>query len=234
MEDNKTFNNRMNIKYFEEEYSTQKMIFLIENPEKTERNFIESKIEQFNQLELEYKRKCDLSDDEVYQEIKKTGIVANYISRGFDKTNKKDFEADLENRFLKFRQRYIFKEKSEEGIRSIFYKTKLKNLSNTETIISSEIFKEIDLSNTSAVQKIIYLNELGIIELLKKEPCFKASVNNLATVLSAITGENIKTLQPILNPMFNKNTAQKNNPYSSKLTVEKVKSQLINLGIQSK
>lgn len=98
----------------------------------------------------------------------------------------------------------------------------------------SDRFTKIDLSNSSAVQKIIYLNELGIIDLLKKEPCFKASVNNLATVLSAITGENIKTLQPILNPMFSKNTAQKNNPYSSKSTVIKVKSQLINLGIQSK
>lgn len=118
----------MTIKYFEEEYNTQKMIFLIENPYKTERNFIESKFEQFNQLELEYKRKCNLSDDEVYQEIKKTGIVVNNIGRGFDKTDKKDFEADLENRFLKFRERYIFKEKKEDNLRLTFYKTKLKNL----------------------------------------------------------------------------------------------------------
>jgi hypothetical protein len=110
----------------------------------------------------------------------------------------------------------------------------LKIETNTETLISTEIFNEIDLSNSSAVQKIIYLNELGIIDLLKNQPCFKASVNNLATVLSAITGENIKTLQPILNPMFNKNTVQKNNPYSSKSAVKNVKSQLINLGIQSK
>jgi hypothetical protein len=89
----------------------------------------------------------------------------------------------------------------------------------------------LDLSETSAIQKIIYLKELGIIDMLQKEPCFMSSVNNLATVLSAITGEKVGTLQPILNSMLNKSNAQKNNPYKSTSTVNKVKAQLTNFGV---
>lgn len=135
MADNKTLNNRMNIKYFEEEYNTQKMIFLIENPEKTERNFIESKIEQFNQLELEQRRKCDLTDDEVYNEIKKTKRYITGIENNYDK---KSMEEYLEREFLNHRQKYIFKEIREDGIRSKFYNAKLKGLPNTKTIIQNK------------------------------------------------------------------------------------------------
>ncbi|MFV8352019.1 hypothetical protein [Flavobacterium sp. XS2P14] len=135
MADNKTLNNRMNIRYFEEEYNTQKMIFLIENPEKTERNFVESKIEQFNQLELEERRKCDLADDEVYNEIKKTKRYITGIENNYDK---KSMEEYLEREFTNHRQKYIFKEKREEGIRSKFYIAKLKGLPNTKAIIQNK------------------------------------------------------------------------------------------------
>lgn len=135
MEDNKTFNNRMNIKYYEEEYNTQKMIFLIENPYKTERNFIESKIDQFNQLELEFKRKCNLSDDEVYQEIKTTKRYINGIENNTDKKTMEDY---LERELLSHRQKHIYKEKGEEGIRSKFYKAKLKSLPVTKAIIQNK------------------------------------------------------------------------------------------------
>jgi len=222
----------MYIKHYEEEFNTLKMVFLIENPEKTERDFIESKIEKINQSELEYKRKCNFTDEEAYQEIRKTGIVINYINKGFDKSQKLDFDKDLENRLLKFRERYTFKEKKEESRLLTFYKTKLKNLPNTKS--SNEEVEPLDLSNLSAVKKVIYLKELGIIDLLQKQPCFYA-VNNLATVLSSITGEKPTTLQAILNPMINtKGTAQKNNPYNTITNVNKVKKQLIELGFQPK
>lgn len=138
MEDNKTFNNRMNIKYFEEQYNTQKMLFLIENPYKTERNFIESKIDQYNQAGLEYKRKCNLSDDEVYQEIKTT---KRYIFGIENNTDKKTMEDYLERELLNHRQKHISKEKGEEGIRSKFYKAKLKNLIDSETKADTQTIK---------------------------------------------------------------------------------------------
>lgn len=97
-----------------------------------------------------------------------------------------------------------------------------------------DTFPQIDLSESNAVQKIIYLNELGIIDLLRKEPCFKLSVNNLANIITAITGENLTTIQPYLNAMINNTGAENTNPYKTKSTIEKVKTQLIRLGFTLK
>lgn len=94
--------------------------------------------------------------------------------------------------------------------------------------------QDIDLSNSNAVQKIIYLKELGIIDLLRKEPCFALSVNNLANVITAITGEKNTTIQPYLNVLINSTGHENNNPYKTTSTVEKVKNQLINLGVNPK
>jgi hypothetical protein len=216
MEDNKTFNNRMNIKYFEEEYNTQKMIFLIEYPYKTERNFIESKFEQFNQLELEYKRKCNFSDDEVYQEIKKTGIVANSIRMGFDKTDKKDFEADLEKRFVKFRESYIFKEKEEDNLRLTYYKTKLRSLPDA---ISEK--EEIEQEEKTPY-KIALLKELGFFELDKIK---KLSKENQYKIIRKLTGAALRTVKGnvlVLNPTSSENR----NQYTSNNHIEEVKNYL--------
>jgi hypothetical protein len=97
-----------------------------------------------------------------------------------------------------------------------------------------EILPETDLSLSNAVQKIIYLNELGIIDLLRKEPCFATSVNNLAKVITAITGEKHNTIQPYLNVLINKTGQENNNPYKTESTVEKVKNHLLYLGVKPK
>ena len=68
------------------------------------------------------------------------------------------------------------------------------------------------------------------IDFLRKQQPFNTSVNSLATILSAITGEKSVTLQPMLNPMLSKKVVDKNNPMNSTKTVEKVESQLINIG----
>jgi hypothetical protein len=88
----------------------------------------------------------------------------------------------------------------------------------------------IDLSDTTATQKIIYLQKLGVIDFLRNKQPFLSSTHSLATVLSAVTGEKTGTIQPMLNPMINKEAGQKNNPFRSKITVSKVEKQLINIG----
>ena len=114
-------------------------------------------------------------------------------------------------------------------------KKQLKGLKPIVKILSATQEPEaFDLSSTTCVSKLIYLNELGIIELLRKQPCFGNTTNNLASVISAITGENSKTIQSSLNALLNPNTSQKNNPYSTKSTVEKVKYQLIQFGAKPK
>lgn len=90
----------------------------------------------------------------------------------------------------------------------------------------------IDLSETTATEKIIYLHKLGIIDFLRNKQPFQSSTNSLATVLSAITGINPETkhIQSMLNPIINKEAGQKNNPLNSQKTVLKIETQLINIG----
>lgn len=113
-----------------------------------------------------------------------------------------------------------------------FLETKKLSIETPST--ESDSFKEVDLSGSNLVQKIIYLNELGIIDLLRKEPCFATSVNNLANVITAITGAKHISIQPYLNALLSNTEAENKNPYNSKASVNKVKKHLIDLGVQSK
>ena len=92
----------------------------------------------------------------------------------------------------------------------------------------------LDLSDTSAVEKIIYLNELGIIDFLKTKPEFIGSTNLMATILSAITDVKASTLQTSLNRLNNNDTDDKNHPYRTKTTVERVRQTLIDKNIKPK
>lgn len=100
-------------------------------------------------------------------------------------------------------------------------------------VVNSEP-EPLDLSNTKAVEKIIYLNELGIIDFLKTKPEFTTSTNLIATFLSAITDEKASTLQTSLNRLINNDTEDKNHPYKSKNTVNKILQTLINKNIKPK
>jgi hypothetical protein len=92
----------------------------------------------------------------------------------------------------------------------------------------------LDLSDTSAVEKIIYLNELGIIEFLRTKPEFMGSTNLMATFLSAITDEKATTLQTSLNKLINNDTDDKNYPYKTEKTVNKIRQTFIDKNIKLK
>lgn len=92
----------------------------------------------------------------------------------------------------------------------------------------------LDLSNTSAQAKLVYLNELGIIDFLREKEPFNESVNKLASVLSAITDERASTLQPALNSMLSTYTnAPEKSPYHSKKTAPKIQRHLIEIGFDT-
>jgi hypothetical protein len=115
----------------------------------------------------------------------------------------------------------------------LFLETKKKELEiqTPQTIIEPG---PLDLSNTSAVEKIIYLNELGIIDFLRAKPEFMGSTNLMATFLSAITDEKATTLQTSLNRLINNDTDDKNHPYKAIGTVNKIKQTFINKNIKHK
>ena len=186
MENNSTYNTRMLIKHYEEECNTKGMIFLIENPDKTITNFIENKIEELKQQELEYKRKCNLSDDEVYQEIIQTTKVANYIAKGLDKTQKEDFDRSLENDFLEFRKKYTLKENNEDSLQLKFYKTKLESLPNiTSTIEETE-------REEKTPYKIALFKKLGFFEL---DNVKNKSKENQYKIIQKLIGGDLRTIK---------------------------------------
>ena len=98
----------------------------------------------------------------------------------------------------------------------------------TQELVDYDIL--VDLSDTTPVNKVIYLEKLGIINFLRKTSPFNTSVNSLANVLSAVTGVKPGALQPMLNPMISTGVIQKNNPMKSKNTVNVVENKLIQIG----
>lgn len=114
------------------------------------------------------------------------------------------------------------------------YDLQLVQNSKFNTSLSSEIDKVelIDYSNTKCTEKIIFLQRLGVIDFLKEKTLFQTSTNKLAKYLSAVTDEKVETVQSNLNPIFNKNVGQKNNPLHTKSTVDKVENILINMGFK--
>lgn len=111
------------------------------------------------------------------------------------------------------------------------FEKKLKFLQKKKDKYYSETnFQEIlDLSDSNAKEKIVFLNEFKIIDFLKENSEFSTSTNRLATLLSAITGEKAETLQSYLNPMASKHTDQKNNPYKNEKLVKRVKSKIASI-----
>jgi hypothetical protein len=113
-----------------------------------------------------------------------------------------------------------------------------------ETIILNYVTKEqlnsvepqqpetepLDLSDSSGVEKIIYLNELGIIDFLRTKTTAGISNSGLASVLSGITGMNPDTIKSSLNRLPKDNTIDNKHPYYTEKTVSKIKTFLAKLG----
>ena len=91
-----------------------------------------------------------------------------------------------------------------------------------------------DFPKSTAVKKIIYLNELGVIESLRRDPQFKTNPTLLARFLHLVTGEGVSTLQPILSRLIQNSTENKNHPYYTEKTVKEARQALINSKIEIK
>ena len=87
-----------------------------------------------------------------------------------------------------------------------------------------------DLSDTSATEKIIYLQKLGVIDFLRSKQPFISVPDKVSQVLSAITGVKIDSIRPMVRPIINKDPEHSKNPLNSKNAVERVEKQLIKMG----
>lgn len=86
---------------------------------------------------------------------------------------------------------------------------------NTET-------PEIDFSGKDELkpkQKLIILNELGVIDFLNEKLKYKNNATHLAEILNTILGVKTDTLKGYVNLLIRKNHTQSNSPYNSDNTV---------------
>ncbi len=94
----------------------------------------------------------------------------------------------------------------------------------------STLSEPLDLSDAKAVEKIIYLNELEIIDFLRTKTKAGISNNSLASILSGITGIKADTIKPSLNRLSSNDKLDIRHPYYNEKTVAKVRTFLAKLG----
>jgi hypothetical protein len=110
---------------------------------------------------------------------------------------------------------------------TVFEPIFLKNIKNEIELIEPEA---IDLSDTIAIDKILYLQKLGVIDFLRGQQPFTSVPDKVAQILSAITGIKIDSIRPMLRPIINNDLDDNKNPLNSKKAVSRVEKQLINIG----
>ena len=103
----------------------------------------------------------------------------------------------------------------------------INNFSLSETIHLN------DFSNSKLTEKIIALNELGVLNYLKEIEPFNTSINRLAEFLSLCIGEKTTSIQSYINPILN-NSDKVKSPYNTSKTVDIIRQKLIQIGCNIK
>ena len=135
------------------------------------------------------------------------------------------------------RKRYLFlKEKAEE----LGYSVELLNDNSvkliqenkkSDTINFEEEHEDVGTIKThKAPIKVLFLNELGIIDLLSKNTTFIASTNALCTAIGHAVGERADTLGRVIRPLLQNNKDDKRHPYNNDSNVNYVKNTLNHIG----
>ena len=87
----------------------------------------------------------------------------------------------------------------------------------------------MNYSDSKLTEKIIALDEMGVLDFLKAKEPFNTSTNRLAEYLSLCLGQKASSIQSYINPIINKSDQTKS-PYNTEKTVEKTRQKLIQIG----
>ncbi|MBE7641050.1 hypothetical protein GUB10_11960 [Salegentibacter sp. BLCTC] len=181
-------------------------------------NNIEYPVTNYADLEINF-----IKDLNAYR-VKRLDIMMRYFDH-LEKTKKypkKLFYSQVHKEITNAKLKYHFLSK-----KLYLLDSSIKLQHSLDHLESKE---DLDLSNTKGTEKIIYLQQLGILDHLKEKEPFRNSTNSLAMVISAITGIPQKTAQSYLNPISNPEVDQKNNPLNSIKKVDTIQQTLIKLG----
>ena len=135
------------------------------------------------------------------------------------------------------RKRYLFlKEKAEES----GYRVELLNDNSVKLIQENKKSDTIDfeeehydvggIKTHKAPIKILFLNELGIIDFLAQKTPFITNTNALCKALGHAVGERQDTLYRVINPFLKNDEDNTRHPYNNDTNVEYVKNTLNDIG----
>jgi hypothetical protein len=135
------------------------------------------------------------------------------------------------------RKRYLFlKEKAEES----GYRVELLNDNSVKLIQENKKSDTIDFEEEHedvrtikthlAPTKVLFLNELGIIDFLAKKRCFITNTNALCKALGHAVGEREDTLGRVIRPLLQDDREDKRHPYNNDTNVNYVKNTLNHIG----
>ncbi len=126
--------------------------------------------------------------------------------------------------------------------RKKYLKTKIDELelknkySNIQNANKADSECNLNFSDNSFAERIVFLYELGILGFLEQKirnEIHYFAPNKLAEILSAFTNIQQSTAQSYLNPIYNKNIDSKNNPLTEK-NLQKVNDKLMRIGFINK
>jgi vacuolar-type H+-ATPase subunit I/STV1 len=165
----------------ETRYEFNLIIFLRHNTNSTEKDFIDSRIEEENQRLV---RCMAFSEEEVTKEIrKKNDGLKEFIKPNYEEFIKDKVEEKISG--------------NKTGIRRLrkeikFFQDKLKLIQ----LLEKEEY--IDYCDEKDIDKVRFLIEMGLVDYLRDNH-FEHSVSSLATALTSVTGIKHNTLKGYLN-----------------------------------
>lgn len=202
---NKTFFYGCSFEVYEKHYNDRKNNFVEEIKDAKEIDFV---IKEYNKISFNYHFK--FSTDKTKNQIEIS------LSR------QREF---LEKKINSLGYSLVLA-KNKYGEKSFNYKLNLEQALKDNVPL-------VDLSEGKITDKIIYFYLLGGLDFLAKKSKHGFSINQMANILSAITGEKASTIQSYINPIGNPKVYQKNNPLNNTEKVEKIRQKLISLGFHT-
>ncbi len=181
-------NDSRNINDFNLKYDKDLMYFEFEHPEKTQQDFIQSKIEKINTIEAELKRKAGLSDDDFYQEYSNKCDIIKYKAYYFAE-HKDTTEDEFKSLILRSNRRPY--EPSEfENWHLTLYKRKLKELPKIKSNPNTKATKNKNYSFDCTLNKnqieYLYTNYFSIYFDCNKEDIINLFSNNITKKIKTI------------------------------------------------
>lgn len=184
----------------------------------------------------------------MYDYFEKTGVneeiyfIESELKRGLLDFDYNFLEDDLQtiiDESLKHRYKFLTNQLIQYNSEIIEVNTDygfeiVKSTNNSSESDEEDLEDEIGI--TTPKERILYLNETGVLKYLKEfDSVTRSSTNKLSELLGYITGLKSGTIQSYINPIISQRVSQNNSPYKNENNVSKVRSVLTSkIGIELK